>query len=139
MSNATTTQEGTTQPTQALPDLSHHIGSQTLYRHPLARTVLYTEGMQDLAEQCGAHWFIDVIASHIATNASLRREKFQLWILKLDIDGGCRVEAWTDTPGSDGAERIVRQVIEYTDFPADFQCYATWDGQGFVIMLKSEY
>ena len=40
-------------------DLRQFTGTETWFRHPLARKVLYTEGVQYVAEQGGAYWLLD--------------------------------------------------------------------------------
>ena len=123
------------------PDLGHHIGSATLYRHGLMRSFLYTEGVQDLAEQAGAYWLIDLAASH-QTNAKVRREPFQLWSLRMlpaDAENMAVAEARTDTNG----RVLCKQLIPYTDFPMEvgetFEWYVTRNEHGHTMMLKSEY
>jgi len=37
-------------------------GTETWFHHPLNRKVVYTEGMQYVAEKGGAYWLIDEIA-----------------------------------------------------------------------------
>ena len=119
--------------TTTLPDLSGFIGSGEFYRHWTGR-LIYTEGIDYLAEQAGAHWLIDLVASHLVY-PRVQQEPFQLWALKLDGKGGCVVTMRRDT----GERPIVRQVVEYTDFPADVEWYACDNGQGHTMMLNSEY
>ena len=87
-----------------------------------------------LADEVGGHWLIDVVASH-QPKAKVHGEPFQLWAIKLDGKGGCVVTMRRDT----GERPIVRQVIEYTDFPEDFEWFACDNGQGHTMLLKSEY
>lgn len=47
---------------QAVRDYAAHCnGSQDMHKHWLG--LLYTDGMLHLAETCGAHWLIDLVAS----------------------------------------------------------------------------
>ena len=120
---------------KTMPDLSQFYGSMEYYRHALLRNFLYTEGIKHLADEVGAHWFVDVVASH-QTNPKVRRETFQLWALKLDGNGGCVVTMRTDT----NEPAIVTQKIERTDFPEDFECYCEANELGgHTILLKSEH
>ena len=55
----------TVQPNITPDDLRHFTGGVTRYRHGLNRRVIYTEGVQFLAEKAGAYGLIDVIASYL--------------------------------------------------------------------------
>lgn len=123
--------------------LDQFCGTENYYRHGLVRDVVYTDGVQFLAEQIGAHWLIDLIASH-QTNAKVRHEPFQVWTLERK-DGGAVAYVRADT----NRPRIVEQEMEYTDFPFDdlgdkFELWlvdGSIDGKNSVkvLMLKSEY
>lgn len=43
--------------------------------------IMYTEGVKDMADACGAYWLIDLVISHQLTK-SVRFEPFQVWQLK---------------------------------------------------------
>ncbi|MCK1641666.1 hypothetical protein IVA95_30015 [Bradyrhizobium sp. 157] len=43
-------------------DLAHFTGTAEWYRHGLNRRMLYTDGVQYLAEKGGAYWLLDKIA-----------------------------------------------------------------------------
>ena len=104
--------------------LAPFTGSEVFYRHPLG-SLIYTEGIRYMAQSVEAYWLLDVVASHLLTNPTLRRESFQLWRIELDGQGAL-VEAWTDTPGA--GDLICSQSIPYTDFPCDFEWYVVWNG-----------
>lgn len=91
--------------------LAHFTGSERFYRHTLARRLVYTDGVQYVAEACDAYWLIDNIASHQLFTASVRAEPFQVW--KLAVGGG---EA--SLVCEDGNGKVVyREDISFTDFP----------------------
>jgi hypothetical protein len=115
-----------------LADLAQFTGSESWYRHPLAK-MLYTDGFRFLAETAGAYWLIDLVASHQLAIARKGDSAFQVWRLKKN-GRGATIDAWTDTP--DKSQLLARQVIEYTDFPLDLFEWFVIDG---VMMLKSEY
>ncbi len=119
---------------KTLPDLSGFTGSETIYRHGLNRRFFHTEGIQHLADAVGAHWLIDVVASH-QPKPKVHGEPFQLWRITLKDGGGCTVTMRRDS----GERPIIIQRIPYTDFPEDFEWYACENGQGHTMMLKSEY
>jgi len=92
--------------------------------------LLYTEGIQYLAEQAGAYWLIDLVGSY---QSALREAPFQVWELTVDLEKKTAIitaREDTDEPA------LVEQVIPYTDFPlASFAFYCV-DG---VMLLKNEY
>lgn len=111
-------------------------GSGDLYRH-WTRRLLFTEGIGWLADQAGAHWLIDLVASH----QPAIREPFQVWRLDVREDRTAMIVAWSDTPGQ--STRLTGQEIEYTDFPLEsFEFYVINGDSGDrvrVMLLKSEY
>ena len=64
--------------------LAQFTGSQNFYRHSLVREVLYTEGVEYVAETAGAYWLLDEIALAQRYIISVKREDFQVWDLKVD-------------------------------------------------------
>jgi len=113
-------------------DLDQFIGSEEFFRHQLG--MVYTQGVHFLAEQAGAFWLIDAIASH---QPSLRRNSrlkdFQLWTLTVNAAENSAVltcQEDSDLPA------VVTQDIEFTDFPMpEIKLYVC----GRTIMLRSEY
>ena len=51
-----------------LAELDQFTGSTQWFRHSFNRAVIYTEGLQFVAERGGAFWLIDAIASHIGSS-----------------------------------------------------------------------
>jgi len=66
-------------------DLAQFTGTETWYRHWFKRHVLYTEGVQFLAERAGAYWLIDEIALS-QDIAAIARQPFQTWTLTVNAD-----------------------------------------------------
>lgn len=112
-------------------------GTDEWFRHGLARNFTYTSGIHYVAETCGAHWLIDVVASY---QSKLRNEPFQVWRVLDNGKGGVVVEAWNDTPGDAESRRLVRQSIPYSDFPRELCEGDGWQFyvEGGVMMLKGE-
>lgn len=116
--------------------LAQFTGSATFTRHGLVRSVLMTEGVAFLADQAGAHWLMDAIASY-QHEARARAEPFQAWSLVVNSTTRSAVLAMTD--GNSPTE-IIRQEIEWTDFPlAEIALWCIAEGDHRVIMLPSEY
>jgi hypothetical protein len=119
-------------PTKTLQqaDLRQFTGTETWYRHPLARKVLYTEGVQYVAEHGGAYWLLDALAFAQAIPA-VAAEPFQFWTLTVRPDQTATLAC------EDGNGKIVHtQEIPFTDFPLDEIKFYFTDN---VILLPSEY
>lgn len=118
-------------------------GSDGFHRHPLARKLIYTDGIKFVADTLGAWWFVDAIASYIATSEAVRREDFQVWTLHDSTGASYKTRLVCD----DGNGReIIAQEISYTDFPPELMPFGVYceaselepGVTGFVLMLKGE-
>ena len=111
-------------------NLQQFIGSEVFYKHWLG--IRYTDGVKYLANEAGAYWLIDAIASHqdrkLLSNPRLR--EFQIWRLVVENSSAtliCSLD--TDI-------EVRRQQIPYTDFPLpEIKLYLV----DKVLMLPSEY
>jgi len=115
-------------------DLAQFIGSETAYRHWTGRLV-YTEGVQFLAEKGGAYWLVDAIASYQPDRRITSRPEladFQLWELAVHEDRSARltVRADSDRPA------VIAQDIPFTDFPLERVTLYVCNG---TLLLPSEY
>lgn len=111
--------------------MAHSTGSETFYRHPLARKVVYTEGVQYVAETVGAYWLLDEIALMNMGLPSLAATEFQVWTLTVRPDSTATLAC------SDGNENIVySKELTFTDFPQEG---VTLWFQNNTILLPSEY
>jgi hypothetical protein len=125
-------------------ELRHHTGSLERFRHILGGgKVIYTPGVQDMAERCGAWWLVDAIASHIVTNKKLR-DDYDLYFWKLTKNKEGSGATLICTNGNTGPDRVVhaRKKIEFTDFPLDE--IEVWQGSAgqegvFTLYLPSEH
>ena len=111
--------------------LTQFTGSQNFYRHSLVREVLYTEGVQYVADAAGAHWLLDEIALAQRNIIPVKREDFQVWDLTVNADQTALL-----TCGDGNGLVVYSKPIPFTDFPVPgirFY-YANW-----VIHLPSEY
>ena len=111
--------------------LAQFTGSQNFYRHSLVREVLYTEGVEYVADNAGAYWLLDEIALAQRYTIPVKREDFQVWDLKVDAD-----QTATLTCGDGNGREVYSKQIPLTDFPEPgirFY-YSDW-----VIHLPSEY
>ena len=107
--------------------LAQYCGTEQYYR---ALSLVYTDGVKAMAELCGAHWLIDLIASW-QVEKHVRTKPFQVWELIVRENRGSL------TMREDAGEPIlVHQHIEYTDCPLGEIKFYVASG---VLMLPSEY
>lgn len=91
-------------------ELAQFSGTYQYYKHYVPN-VKYTDAVQYVAEECGAYWLIDVVASYQTTKFRNTHE-FQVWKLQTFPSGKGVVIC------EDGNENeILRQEIRFTDFP----------------------
>ena len=116
-------------------DLNQFCGTTQYYRYLLGLKL--TDGVKYLADEAGAYWLLDIIASY-QTDKKIRTEPFQVWELKLSLDNATtgKHEAVVTMKTDTDHPLLVEQQIEYTDFPLDFITLYLIDG---VILLPSEY
>ena len=116
--------------TLTLTDFGQFTGTEQWYRHRLVRTVLYTDGVQYMAEHGGAYWLIDEIALAQQFEAKVIGIPFQAW--KLTVKDNAATLACEDGNG----KMIFSKEIEFTDFPFEEISFYLTDN---VLMLPSEY
>ena len=109
--------------------LEQFTGTEQYYFNPMYRWLRYTDGVRFMAQEGGAYWLLDAIASY------KRQEPFQVWRLDVRSDGRIR-EATLTMREDSGQPELVRQEIEYTDFP--LMQIELWLIDG-VLILPSEY
>src|SRR5580658_5231546 len=100
-----------TQKTLTKMDLRQFTGTEQWYRHWCARKVLYTDGVQHVAEHGGAYWLIDEIA-FAQRNPEIAAEGFQFWKLAVNAD---HTATLTCTDVDD--HLIHEKKLTFTDFP----------------------
>ncbi len=114
----------------------HANGSQRIHRHPFG--LLYTDGMALLANSFGAHWLLDLVASHQPAihRSNKSRASFQVWRLMHREGRKFEVDCWSDTPQDEDddpmntSRRLASQVIPYSDFPPEL-CLNSGNRKGF--------
>ncbi|WP_437186743.1 DUF6876 family protein [Planctomicrobium sp. SH668] len=124
-------------------ELAQFTGSAQWFRHSFNRAVIYTEGIQYLAENGGAYWLIDAIASHLASDefrkAARKDDRISLmhfWKLAVKPDHSALLTAIPDT----GEPEFIQQAIPFTDFPLDeIDVWAQNDGRHWTLLLPSVY
>jgi hypothetical protein len=123
-------------PSEIRSSLAQFTGSDSFTKWSILypRHVL-TDGARFVAEECGAYWLADLIASH-QTNAKVRAEEFQVW--KLAKYG----KGWKASAEDGNGNVIAVQLIGYSDFPLE-EGITLWANRnelnGITILLPSEY
>lgn len=123
--------------------LAQFSGSETWYRHPLKRGVIYSEGVKFLADNAGAHWLVDAIASYAGSKVEKtaivndpRIGELQFWTLTRDADHKATLICWADLD----VDPAIWQEIPYTDFPLPtVRIWVAVEGDGRRLFLPSEY
>jgi hypothetical protein len=125
-------------------DLSGYCGTEHYYRHSLVRSVVYTDGVKAMAEQAGAYWLIDAIATyqiHRRVTADPQLQCFQAWTLERH-ETGIRLCLRRDKGGS----VVLFKSLPVTDFPRDDIPFDLWvepgevdDREVKVILLPQEH
>lgn len=111
--------------------LTQFTGSESWYRHPLVRSVLFTDGAKYVADSAGAYWLLDEIAFAQKGEPAVAAEKFQLW--KLTVAPG---QTGTLACEDGNGHAVFTKELDYTDFPAEgVEMYFVNN----VIHLPSEY
>ena len=124
-------------------DLAQFHGDLERYRHTFNRRVIYTPGVQYVAEVGGAYWLIDAIASYLTPGGLCDAARFDqrvadlhFWSLTVREDRSALLEARVDSP----CKPFITQVIPYTDFPLDsVRIWAGYDSRFWTLYLPSEH
>lgn len=104
-------------------------GTDHYYKHWLPG-ITYTDGVAQVAEDYGAHWFLDVIASYQG-GAKFKAERFQVWKLSRVKGDEFLVTA------TDGDKNVIgKQKIGFSDFKDDDLTVWFVDR---IMLLPSEY
>ena len=113
-----------------LHELNHFTGSEVFYRHPLNRKIIYTQGVQYLAEKAEAYWLLDYIVSN-QHNPKIKIEPFQVWQIKVNEHNKAAI--WVE----DGNKNRIKSFkLEFTDFPLpEFTLWLT----DSTLLLPNEY
>ena len=121
---------------ELLNTLPNFYGTEDYHQYSaLFRNVLLTDGAKFIADECGACWLMDAIASHLPQI----NDDFAVAYLCVFPEGGARL---TIEDGNDNI--LAQQDIPYTDFPLEeitlyVAAQPIEDKTFFVIMLTSEY
>lgn len=119
--------------------LSQHYGSECIFRHPMVRSFLYTEGVQAFAEHAGngAYWFLDIIATEPDIKAGMRKHGFVIIVLDVK-DGKAELTVSRDYDSSKHKhiDSFFGRTFDFTDCPEGVWMFYLTDN---TMLLPSEY
>ncbi len=110
-------------------------------KHGLSKRLVFTQSVSTIREMADCYWLVDLIASY---QHKLLTQPFQVWMFKCNTE----LHLGTMTCEDGNGNELVRQEIEYTDFPLDeFELWCELGGYGtsehdwteaMVLMFKTE-
>ncbi len=119
-------------PEQIEAELCNFYGTQNYYQCVwFTKRIVMTDGVKFVADQCEAHWLVDVIASHIP---AMKGDWFAVAKLKVKNNRATfKLE--------DGDGNVLRtQKIEFTDFPLEsIEFFIEYGNNLWVILLPNEH
>jgi hypothetical protein len=124
-------------------NLRQFTGDVIRYRHAFNHQVVYTPGIKYVAEEGGAYWLIDAIATHLnspdfkkAGARDYRVRSMHFWNLTVRPDNIAILQARADSPDPP----FIEQAIPFSDFPmSEIDIWAAFDGQHWTLYLPSEH
>ena len=121
-----------------LNELKHFTGSEQFYKHGINRKLIYTEGVQYLAEKAGCYWLIDSVAC-LLLPLVLKKHKDHFYSIQLFVqpDGSAVV-----TIGDGNGNSYLDHKVRWTDFPIVGEAvkFFLCESEGhYCLMLPSEY
>ncbi len=129
--------------TFCLSDLAHFTGEPEQYAHGINKHIIYTPGVKYLAENAGAYWLLDAIASYYGTNLMKtaiakddRLSSLHFWTLDVAEDHSATLVLKSEA----GEEPAISQHIPFTDFPVEqMRIWAGFNGKNWTLYLPSEH
>jgi len=109
-------------------NLAAFCGGGDVYRHPLNRNFMYTEGAKYFADNAGAHWFLDIVATELA---ALQADEGFI-VASIAVANSRAVITATDG----NTKTIFFKRIEFTDCPEGNWKFYLVD---YLLMLPNEY
>lgn len=108
-------------------------GANEFFRHPLARRVIYSDGVHDCAE-AGIYWLVDIAATELPRHLYADGTLGVLRVSVKHSKAHMALETDDDTPP------VWKKVVTYTDLPDGvWTFFLTNDGKQVTMILPSEY
>lgn len=124
---------------EILHDLAHFTDTES-YTHHWTHLLMYTDGVSYLADTVGAHWLLDLIATHQTATLDSACGGFQLWILTVLPDRSASLSCFPDSD----IPPLLTVHIPYTDFPLPTPFHLWVEGSPLhstprILLLPSEH
>ena len=124
--------------TKQMPDLSGFTGTSEYHKLTMFGGLKFTDGWAHLAQEVGAFWLADIVASVQYKKKVIDNRNFIVWRIVVK-DNEAVVDSYSDSEedGTYSKDKLIyKQKINYTDFPeGTFE----WYQQGDVVLLKEEH
>lgn len=110
-------------------------GASFFVRHPLVRSFLYSDGMQECAE-AGCYWLLDVLATEIQAT-SFKLKQSTLCIVQVVVSNQqCEITG----EFFDGDTEPYTKKVPFTDLPDGvWNFYLSYEDDKVICFLPSEY
>jgi hypothetical protein len=91
-------------------------GANSFIRHPLSRRMRYSDGVAEIADQLGAYWLLDIIATECAAPFIAAYDRNAVGVAEIHVKAkDSRAELAMTF--KDGAPPVWQRSISYTDLP----------------------
>lgn len=91
-------------------------GANKLIRHPLFRRMRYSDGVQEIADQLGTYWLLDIIATECAGKFIAAYDAQQVGVAMIEVKVEKSV-AHLSMTFVDGHPAVWHRKVNYTDLP----------------------
>jgi hypothetical protein len=130
--------EITMQTNLSLTELYQFSGSEQFFKHGVNRKLIYTEGIQYLAEKAKCYWLIYDIASVLLPQL-LKSHRDQFYALEFLVKSD---HSATLTIGDGNGKIYLNHKVKWTDFPIigeSVKFYLCESEEYYCLMLPREY
>ena len=120
-----------------LKDLNQFTGSEDFFKHSINRKLIYSEGVEYLAEQARCYWLIDLIACVLLPHLLIKYND-SFYSIELLVTGNSAVITVDD--GNDNIH--INHKVRWTDFPITgepVKFFLCESDEYYCLMLPSEY
>ena len=113
-------------------------GCNARIRHPVARKLVYSDGVQQCAE-IGCYWLLDVVGTEVLPTFFKHRDHFAgLGFVKIEVTASRAARIWLEK--DEGVKPVWSRDIAFTDLPTGkFTFYLADEGNGAFLFLATEY
>lgn len=123
----------------ALDRITGHANGCNYHVRHWTKRMLFTDTLERIAAEVGAHWLIDAVASYQCDDLDRRTAGMQFWTLRRTPTNRMPHAATLVCVKDSDRPPLVTQTIEYAEFPATkFDIWVEGDGENRVAMIPQE-